>query len=115
MSENVYRSPEKFGLKILEESDIGAGYEFNRFVVFSDLETGELFCAQDSGCSCPSPFEDLVSRDDLTRIGPESIEYFEQQAQRYFSGEEEYSIRLRVRLQRAAQKAVKGKAATWQD
>ena len=33
-------------------------YQFNMTNVYREKTTGELFYATDSGCSCPSPFED---------------------------------------------------------
>lgn len=33
-------------------------YQFNMTRVYAHKTTGELFYATDSGCSCPSPFED---------------------------------------------------------
>lgn len=53
---NIYYSPQKFGLKTVGEIDTGGSYEFDIFVVFKDSD-GRFFCAHDSGCSCPTPFE----------------------------------------------------------
>ena len=56
---NPYYSPEKSGLEIIGEVDFSDGsYQFNYLVVWKDLATGKLYYAEDSGCSCPSPFED---------------------------------------------------------
>lgn len=108
---NVYRNPAAFGLEIIMEADIGESYSFNRMVIFSDLQTGDLYFAQDSGCSCPSPFEDLISRSDLTRVSPENMEAFEQESSRYFDIQAEFMIRHRVRLKRAAEAAKRKKEA----
>jgi hypothetical protein len=65
---NIYYSPEKFGLETVGEIDFSSGcYEFDLTVAWKDSGTGKLFYAQDSGCSCPSPFEDL-GRDGLMQI-----------------------------------------------
>lgn len=57
--DNVYYSPEKYGLRTIGEIDFSSGsYEFDILVVFQDVETGKFYYAEDSGCSCPSPFED---------------------------------------------------------
>ncbi|WP_353707259.1 hypothetical protein ABRQ22_14730 [Cellulosimicrobium sp. ES-005] len=40
-----------------------ASYDFNQTAVFRHKDTGTLFIASDSGCSCPSPFEDTTVRD----------------------------------------------------
>jgi len=75
--DDAYYQPEKFGLKIiggLNEPDLC--YEFNELVVWQH-EDGRVFFAQDSGCSCPSPFEDYTSLEDLTPVTTESWEVFE--------------------------------------
>lgn len=65
---NIYYSPEKFGLRTIGEAEFSSGcYEFDTSVVWQDVETGAMFYADDLGCSCPSPFEDL-GRGDLTEI-----------------------------------------------
>lgn len=76
---NVYYDPENFGLKILGEIDFSSGsYEFDVSVVWADVETGALYYADDSGCSCPAPFED-TGRNDLTKVErtQDLIDYFE--------------------------------------
>jgi hypothetical protein len=63
--ENAYDSPEKLGLEIFgAASDDDLSYEFDMFVVWLDAE-GRLYYAYDSGCSCPSPFEDFQKVSDL--------------------------------------------------
>ena len=65
MAENIYYRPEAHGLTIIAEAnDPNACYSFNDFVVWKD-EGGNLFYASDCGCSCPTPFEDYKSKDDL--------------------------------------------------
>lgn len=54
---NVYYHPESVGLYIVMENDIAGSYEFDMCVLWKHLATGRLFYAFDSGCSCPSPFE----------------------------------------------------------
>jgi hypothetical protein len=64
---DLFSSPEKFGLKIIGNlSWDDDAYQFDMTTVWQDITTGELFYASDSGCSCPSPFEMLTSRDVLT-------------------------------------------------
>lgn len=55
---NVYDDPGKFGLAIVAEVNRADSYEFDMFVVWRRVEDGRLLYAEDSGCSCPSPFED---------------------------------------------------------
>lgn len=57
---NVYYNPDEYGytlVGVLDEEDLS--YEFNMLCVWMD-DSGRLRWAQDSGCSCPSPFEDYV-------------------------------------------------------
>lgn len=64
---NIAYEPEKFGLEILVEADAGGRYEFDTVLLVKRLEDGALFLVADSGCSCPSPFEDK-GLGDLVRI-----------------------------------------------
>lgn len=55
---NIYYSPEDFGLEVvgvIERSD--GDYQFDMVVVWKQAR-GKYWIGQDSGCSCPSPFED---------------------------------------------------------
>lgn len=70
---DVYYNPENFGLlmlSMLEES--GLSWEFNMFGVWRDADSN-LYYGVDSGCSCPSPFEDFTSVDSLTRATKRGI------------------------------------------
>jgi hypothetical protein len=68
MSDNVYYSPEKFGLtQIGMIDDPNSCYSFDDLVVW-EHEDGRLFYAEDSGCSCPSPFEGYEGVDELNQI-----------------------------------------------
>lgn len=61
---NIYYDPEKFGLKIVCEIEYSSGsYEFDKRVIFMRVCDGKLFTARDSGCSCPTPFEDIFLND----------------------------------------------------
>jgi len=51
---NIYSATEKFGLETVGEVEFSSGaYEFDTTVVWRDKETGSLYVASDSGCSCP--------------------------------------------------------------
>jgi hypothetical protein len=63
---NIYYNPESCGLEIFAEEDIGGSYEFDTLCVWREKKTGFLYWAQDSGCSCPTPFEGRSSIADLT-------------------------------------------------
>jgi hypothetical protein len=64
-----YYNPDKFDLEILGVLDLCyESYSFHDLVVWRHLETGQIYWAEDSGCSCPSPFEDLTSMDQLNTL-----------------------------------------------
>lgn len=56
---NPYYDYEKLGLDIFEIEEI-LGYEFNKLVFFKMVKfsPSEVWYLTDSGCSCPTPFED---------------------------------------------------------
>lgn len=78
---SIEYDPEKAGLTVvasMEDDDLS--YAFDKFVVWRDEATGGLFYANDSGCSCPTPFEDIKRLSDLTRIDPRRLDAFENDA-----------------------------------
>jgi hypothetical protein len=57
---NIYYNPEHFELRPVAEIDYSDGnYCFDLRVVWEHRPTGDLLTMRDSGCSCPTPFEDL--------------------------------------------------------
>lgn len=65
--DDVYSSPEKHGLQLLGEVELdGDSYSFNLFAAWTD--GSNVYYATDSGCSCPSPFEQYYSRDQLAVV-----------------------------------------------
>lgn len=65
---NIYYEPAAFGLEIVAEHDFSDwSYQFDTRVVWRDRE-GRLYTARDSGCSCPSPFEDYEGVESLERL-----------------------------------------------
>jgi hypothetical protein len=67
--QDPYSKPEKYGLEIIGSIDWDmTSYSFDMTVVWRDSETQQLFYADDSGCSCPSPFEDFSSKEQLTEV-----------------------------------------------
>ena len=59
-----YRHPEHYGLQTVGEIDWdNEHYQFNLTVIWRHKDTGALYLADDSGCSCPSPFERLENDD----------------------------------------------------
>lgn len=67
---NVYYNPEQFGLEQVAQIDYSDGcYCFDYRVVWRHTETRTLYSARDSGCSCPTPFEDFHKIEDLQEFG----------------------------------------------
>jgi hypothetical protein len=67
---NVYYSPEDFNLAPLAELELTEPcYSFDTLVVWQHITTDELYWQHDAGCSCPTPFEDYASLDDLYLLG----------------------------------------------
>ena len=66
---DVYYNPEKFGLRVVAQLDLSEpNYDFDMVVVWEHSESGVLYWAADSGCSCPSPFEKYDSLEDLNLL-----------------------------------------------
>jgi hypothetical protein len=71
-----YNAPEKWGLKIIGSlGDPNACYSFDDLIVWRH-DSGVIFWATDSGCSCPSPFEDVKSLRDLTLLEAKDWDIF---------------------------------------
>jgi len=65
---NAYDNPEKHGLVLLGDIEWSReSYEFNMTAVWHEPATGAFYWADDSGCSCPSPFETYDNVADLTK------------------------------------------------
>ena len=65
---NVYYHPEVHGLKVVASLEYSSGsYEFDTRVVWRH-ESGIVVTARDSGCSCPTPFEDYEGLYDLEHL-----------------------------------------------
>lgn len=63
---NPYYHPEKLGLTTVGEVEWSEpDYSFDFTVVWKDAE-GRPYWGDDAGCSCPAPFEDVNSVEDLT-------------------------------------------------
>ena len=57
MSLNLYYDPQKFGLEPVGTIDFSSGsYEFDYLCIWKDA-AGNYLWGSDSGCSCPTPFE----------------------------------------------------------
>lgn len=78
---NPYYCSVELNLEMIEFNEPNLCYEFNTLVFWATPE-GQVYSASDSGCSCPTPFEnyDFPTREEvlqsLERIG--SVEHAEQ-------------------------------------
>lgn len=69
--DNPYYNPEKHGLvKVTEHELAEASYSFDILAVWKGA--AGYYLATDSGCSCPTPFEDYEGVADMT--GPLTVE-----------------------------------------
>lgn len=58
MSYNIYYNPEKLRLEIFDQlNESGLCYEYNTLLIVLHKKSGRLFYETDSGCSCPTPFD----------------------------------------------------------
>jgi len=62
---NIYYDPQDFGLELVGEFDwTEPDYSFDMLVVWKSGR-GQYWIGEDSGCSCPSPFEDVRDVNEL--------------------------------------------------
>lgn len=84
---NPYCSPNECGLKIIKEYDTAGSYEFDKFVVWEDISTKNWYYDRDSGCSCPSPFDNSDHGHELKIINKQSLSTVESDFQAYANSE----------------------------
>jgi hypothetical protein len=66
---NPYMDPEECGLEPIAEIEYSDRcFQFDTRMVWREKNTGALFTARDSGCSCPVPFENYDSMSSLERL-----------------------------------------------
>lgn len=84
--------PEKVGLEqVAYVTDPQAFYDFHDVGVWRRLEDEALFYGEDSGCSCPSPFENVHKVEDLEPLTAETYQAFtEVLEQENYRGEKEF-------------------------
>jgi hypothetical protein len=64
VSANPYYDPAAYGLELVGDVEWDdEPYQFNMTAVWRSTTTGQLYYADDSGRSCPSPFEDHSTED----------------------------------------------------
>lgn len=62
--DNIYSLPGNYGLELITSMDLGESYDFDIYALFRNGD-GAWFLVNDSGCSCPAPFEDYTSADQI--------------------------------------------------
>lgn len=73
-SPDPYYNPEEFDLTPVAEIDYSDGcYCFDLRVVWKH-SSGAFYTMRDSGCSCPSPFEEYHSLEELDRLDLAALE-----------------------------------------
>jgi hypothetical protein len=99
---NPYYNPTEMGLEIVCELSEDLSYEFNQLVLWKEISTNVLYWAHDSGCSCPTPFEDYANVKDLTPVKKETLYVLEQEVENFpcNSSEKHEFLRLAKRYLR---------------
>lgn len=68
MSSIMYE-PDKHGVQIVGQYDVREpNWSFDIVLVVKSIETGRVYAAFDSGCSCPIPFEDHYFPSDFIEV-----------------------------------------------
>ncbi len=89
MSYEYIDPQEKLGLKMVESMDDAGSWEFHKIAFWQHEVSGELYWATDSGCSCPSPWEDHDELADFTRLTEQGFPEFETAAMGWEVGKQE--------------------------
>jgi len=95
---NAYYSPERLDLEVIGDLEMSEpDYSFDTVVVWRHIPTGDLYWAQDAGCSCPTPFEDYNSLEQLTKLVSANLDEFAREISRCYQPEEARSLLRKVR------------------
>lgn len=71
---NVYYEPDKWDLTPVAEIELSdEDYQFDIVAVWKH-SSGTLYTARSSGCSCPTPFEEFASLEELSAVDLGSLE-----------------------------------------
>lgn len=72
---NPYHNPESCGLELVGTIEYSSdGYDFDTRAVWRVLADGRFVTGRDSGCSCPSPFENVRGLADLEPLDLDALE-----------------------------------------
>jgi hypothetical protein len=110
--DSVYYNPERYGLVEVYECDVADSYEFDKFVVWFMPQTSELFWGSDSGCSCPSPFENETWPGDFGNSPFETLDPLDQ-ALRTWIEDSSYSDEAKKVNVIEVMQTVRWKVASW--
>lgn len=62
---NIYYNPEQYGVEVVGEFEWSEpSWSFDTLVVWRQAR-GKYWIGQDSGCSCPTPFENITDINEL--------------------------------------------------
>jgi len=101
-TDNPYYSPEKCGLEIFDEIDTAGDYEYDMFVIWRKVDDGTLWWDSDSGCSCPSPFDDHGH--DLKPITEETFYNFDEALKNHYNISTEDYLKMKDGVKKHLQK-----------
>jgi hypothetical protein len=94
---NFYYYPDKSGLEIIESLNIYDDYGFDMFIIWKNKDNN-LYYAQDTGCSCPTPFEEFNSIEELSPITHNSFHQFKTDFKSYSSKSRESSSYIPIKI-----------------
>jgi hypothetical protein len=94
------------GLEFVDSIDDAGSYEFHTLSVWRDKETGRIYYASDSGCSCPTPFENYTTLSSLTELTEESLGAFDADLSGW-----ENPLHVREEFRRGVLAALRGETA----
>lgn len=101
---NPLYNPSACGLELIDSIDHAGSYEFSIDALFKDIETSVLYYGRDSGCSCPTPFENTYSLSCMEKVATKSaLANLLSQVRSHYKSE--YSYSTEIELKQFVQKA----------
>lgn len=92
---NIYYNPENSGMTIFDSIDTAGSYEFDIFLILMKLDDNSLYYTHDSGCSCPTPFEDVREVDEITNA---TFYNFEKALENHYNLSREDFLKMRKKV-----------------
>lgn len=66
---SIYFSPQNYNVTLIDGFDVyEPDWDFDILLVVKDTQSGQVYAATDSGCSCPIPFEDHKYPNDFIHV-----------------------------------------------